>query len=1422
MHPRFDVVLESDAPLPPPEAWRFRTLLEVLSAGSETVFVGFEDDRGWAITRADVLDAAARAAALPLASGATVLLVRLPETNEAPLAAALFALIQAGYRVLVPAQAAAPRLGALARQHGATSVVADLRPRASAAHRREVDALRAELADLPAFDLVTALLDGAPAPHPEAWPDPPEGNTIVTTSGSTAEPRSEVYDFEAFMAAVAAWDTAGLLNEAQLSGPGVCPTLPHTMGIREATRALWCGTPTLFITAEWFEERPYQVVRALTAHPPSHITCGPALLHGVDFLAQKFPLLVREVAPRLRCIVSSGAAASDAPLRHMRARIYNAFGTTETQQVLTTLLAPGAPTRTLGRPLPGAAVAVAFDDDQARAGRLYIRSPFASRAHRDQWWDSGDRVCVEGEGLRFIERAAVDFVQTGQGLKLALAPIEALLLDIHPEVRGILVIEHPAAAALIGLVYTGDSAPDDSTLQSEVAHAIAARQLVASAGDSFSAEYAGLTVVGFVGGAEPMTALGKRDRRRALREQRALIDALVDPYGAHRCRVEIPAVSGRQSAYQGWSYPRLGQLLEGLGLDWEFTRGEGDVLWATRDGAEVPVLDLVGGYGTNLLGHGQRALLEAAAEAAREVPICDQGSARRDAGELCRRLAIRAARETDRTWLIALASTGSEAVELALQHAALERGRRLERLEHRLRVEYGWRDAALVDDVLAHNRRVLDTHQPPLLALERAFHGKTLGAREGLGDPSQREPFSALLRLKTVFLDADGGPRASAALREVIARNTVDLIDLRWDGARLEKVRLPTEDVLAVLAEPIQGEGGVHVVPEGWLRQLGALQAPLIIDEIQSGLGRAGSWLASGGGVGDYLLLGKALGGGVAKISALLIDRARYVDRFDELRGSTFGEDRLSCRVALRALEQIDALDVPGRTRDLGARLGRRLRQVQERYPRVVKGVRGAGAMWGLELTFPNDPPAVVLNALAERGIGYLSAAYLLNVHKVRAMPTTSAPNTLRIQPSYALTDAQIEVMGEALEAVCRAWDRSNLFELIAHCLPGSPDLSAQRTMAERLAGMPTGHLGFEITRDAPAPGAVRVAFVHNPVQTSKLLLADAPALALLSSTQRLELIDRFQRLLEFTPMPSFSKNLFGGRVWMQGITVAATPTVLDHLRRRGEEELIQRQMQAAYEVARAKGCQVVTYGAFTSVVTRSATTVHAPDDVVVCSGNSFTVAATLAQLRTAAEEHGVDVRGGARVAVLGALGNIGSALCHMVFARLGLARELTLVGRAGSEARLDALTAQLKEAWRVGSDLDVPPIRSSTDVHDLARADIVIAATSAAEPLVWPEHIAADRPVLVADLSEPTATSPDLAARRPNVRVQHIGLVTLPEDPDFVMSAHTPPGTSFACAAEGILVGLGHCRDGRLRGPIDVEVVDELYRQGRALGMLP
>jgi len=239
--------------------------------------------------------------------------------------------------------------------------------------------------------------------------------------------------------------------------------------------------------------------------------------------------------------------------------------------------------------------------------------------------------------------------------------------------------------------------------------------------------------------------------------------------------------------------------------------------------------------------------------------------------------------------------------------------------------------------------------RPEIIALEESFHGRTFGALSVTSDPHYRAPFEPLLP-GIRFVPVNN----PAALHAAVSRSTA-----------------------AIIAEPIQGEGGVRPLTPAFAAAIteacertGAL---LIADEVQSGLGRTGyPFYSAALGLKPHLIsVGKALGGGVPIGAALISEEVARTISFGD-HGSTYGGNLLACRAALCVLDELVAGGLVAQIGRVGRHMEARLRSMAVAHP-IIKEVRGTGLIWGLELTRDAGPvvPAglaqgVIVNRTAE------------------------------------------------------------------------------------------------------------------------------------------------------------------------------------------------------------------------------------------------------------------------------------------------------------------------------------------------------------------------------------------------------------------------------------------------------------------------
>ncbi|MDX1608967.1 MAG: ornithine--oxo-acid transaminase [Halofilum sp. (in: g-proteobacteria)] len=274
--------------------------------------------------------------------------------------------------------------------------------------------------------------------------------------------------------------------------------------------------------------------------------------------------------------------------------------------------------------------------------------------------------------------------------------------------------------------------------------------------------------------------------------------------------------------------------------------------------------------------------------------------------------------------------------------------------------------------------RGVPRNKAEIVCCNRNFHGRTMMGVSLSSDAHYHHDFGPVAPGFNHIAFGD-----AAALAEAINPNTV-----------------------AVLLEPIQGEGGIIVPPEGYLREVRRLCDEhgilMIADEIQTGLGRTGRMFChqhTEGAFPDVMTVGKALGGGVLPVSAALASRA-VMDVFRPGdHGSTFGGNPLACAVAEAALDVIVDEDLAGRAREQGERLMKGLQQIDSDW---VVEVRGRGLLVGIELAESGGPARAACEALLERGI----------------LCKETKQQILRLAPPLTITADEIDWLVEQLDAV--------------------------------------------------------------------------------------------------------------------------------------------------------------------------------------------------------------------------------------------------------------------------------------------------------------------------------------------------------------------------------------------------------------------
>jgi ornithine--oxo-acid transaminase len=428
------------------------------------------------------------------------------------------------------------------------------------------------------------------------------------------------------------------------------------------------------------------------------------------------------------------------------------------------------------------------------------------------------------------------------------------------------------------------------------------------------------------------------------------------------------------ATYSEFVNPQWVDLLDLLEMNVEYSRCVGAELF-TSDGRCI--LDFLSGYCVHNTGHNHPYIIQALKEEMdRCGPAMLQSHVPELAGELAARLCTLAGGGLQKAFFC---SSGSEGVEAAIKFARAKTGR------------------------------------AGLVYAEHSFHGLTAGALSLMSDP---------------FWSGGFGPLLQDAV-------TVPFGDL----AALEK-SLAAKTAACFIVEPIQAEAGIVVPRDGYLREAEALcrryGTLLVVDEVQTGMFRTGNFLASQhyGITPDIVVMAKALSGGLVPVGAVLMTDEIYRSVYSSLKRaivhtSTFGENSLSMRAGLAALNVLESERLGTRATAAGEELRARLREALAPYE-MVKEVRGLGMLSGIEFAAPRKlqllVPFKAFQAIHPAMFGQVIVMRMFRDHDVLTQICGNNFMVLKVAPPLVATDEQAGKFVAAIRDVVEIMHTSSSF----------------------------------------------------------------------------------------------------------------------------------------------------------------------------------------------------------------------------------------------------------------------------------------------------------------------------------------------------------------------------------------------------------
>jgi len=822
-----------------------------------------------------------------------------------------------------------------------------------------------------------------------------------------------------------------------------------------------------------------------------------------------------------------------------------------------------------------------------------------------------------------------------------------------------------------------------------------------------------------------------------------------------------------------------------LEMDKVFVRGEGCYLY---DESGRRYLDFLAQYGALPFGFNNPYVWRAVEQVRdRFEPSFVQPSYLEAAGELAKRLVNVAPPGMQ---YVTFANSGAEAVEAAIK--------------------------------LCRSR----TGRIGILAAKNGFHGKTLGALSATDKRKYQEGFGA---------PVEGF--------DYVPFGDLDALERALDG----------RFYAAFIVEPIQGEGGIIEAPPGYLAEAGEIcrrsGAKMIVDEIQTGLGRTGAMFAceTEGVIPDVITVAKALGGGLAPIGATLYRENVFNDDFALKHTSTFAGNTLACRIGLATLDLLEENDrhLIRQVADNGARLKQELEYLKRRHPHVLDVIRGRGYMLGVTFGVNRfNWGGGLLGFLGEtEALTSLVVSRMLAVNGVRLGYTLNHGGALRVEPPLVATWKECELFLEAFEDTLAALETRDTAYFTAH-LTGInvDDIKPQsRPAVYRFSALDRGD---------------RFAFLLHPLRTRDYANIDS-SLAILSDQQISRLAECVAENFDpFVVGDAHVVSKTGQTAYGEFIIVPRTAGELAQMPYYDAMS----EIKAAAQLAKERGAKIIGLGAYTSVVTRGGLYLKDDELPALTTGNSYTAFAAKQSIETALKMTGRDLSTSCAV-VVGATGSIGRAISIMLSQDV---EKLTLVGNPArpteSKRRLMQVSADIlcsigelvsqgkrplknaladaiydilpseRQDWdrldwiRLAAEMEqyLCVIHDACDVNQsLQEADVVVMATSVVGDLAQPEDI--KEGAVVCDISRPPNVSRAVRMNRPDIFVIDGGVVSLPCDSRLNLNLDIDPGLAYACMAETMILALERrFEDTSLGIDLDMHSVTEMGRLAELHGFRP
>ena len=553
---------------------------------------------------------------------------------------------------------------------------------------------------------------------------------IVTTSGTSGQSKLVSFKETTFIECCAIWQKAGSFSIDKVGGKAFTPIFSQILGIRTYFNAVWTGNPICLVNTEWFGEKPETIRYFFMQMLPDHMTGGFSAFNLLLEMVRVFPEVKQTVFQNFKALVSTGSPFNEETRDKIVAatgkKLHNAYGLTETQSVLQTIIGDGIPGEDglLGKPLPG--VVLGFERFQGFPDnyKLYIKSPFGMsrilnakpgeiKMDEDGFLDSGDIVKVKDGNIYYIGRENKDFFKDGYGVKIPIPHLRDYYEKLTDKVEHLEYLPLKGDFGLAAMIFLGEKEEGISTLVKDKHKIDYYKSLIKEINNDlftklepFEFKHRKIKRFILMDGTSPKTAKGTVSARKLHVDYPELIQELTDNLSEQKQNItDLEEHEYDFLKFTRFVNPYIGSFLEIIGIDYSYLKGEGNLLHTRRGSKDIQVLDMVGGYGTNLMGHNNPAIRQVLTDFLESggVPLSDQATIQHRAGELGEMFNAIMGDITGKVFNVSYGSSGAEVVEMAMHHAILEWDDQFNKMKENQYMLFGGTHSEMVIDVWAEN-----------------------------------------------------------------------------------------------------------------------------------------------------------------------------------------------------------------------------------------------------------------------------------------------------------------------------------------------------------------------------------------------------------------------------------------------------------------------------------------------------------------------------------------------------------------------------------------------------------------------------------------------------------------------------------------------------------------------------------------------